>query len=236
MGQKIIAKRATIGDVVAGILDGDFLKDWETPKGQPRVWQSRDGISFGWRWERKEIENYLIDPAIVVRSLGEEAPDRNQFRLALELARDRIAEYQAARTALSANRKQFKDLPSCFGQKRGKEQHPFPDDLDEQQCQAGILTTISNHQRSQQVQEAEVLDSFQRLLPECRPQGIRYKDFLFAFAGKDLFCAMDGWFKTNGFHGAWAFREKVMSGIRRTSEDISTWVPEWAQLHQLISR
>ncbi|MBF0294016.1 MAG: hypothetical protein HQL96_02415 [Magnetococcales bacterium] len=237
MGQKIIAKRYAIGDVVSvsGILDGDFLDDWKHPVGQPRVWQSdNEQCVFGWRWERKEIENYLIDPAIVTKALGDQAPDRNRYRQALELARDRITDYQAARTALSANRKRFKDLPSCFGPKRGKEQHSYPDVLDEQHCQEGLKTVVANHQEEQLVHEADVLNDFQRYLPECRPQGVRYQNFLYAFAGKDLFWAMDDWLKENGFKGAWAFREKVLSALHRSTEDISTWVPEWVELRRQI--
>ncbi|MBF0179660.1 MAG: hypothetical protein HQM03_06505 [Magnetococcales bacterium] len=235
MGAKIIAKREASGNVVSGILDGDFQKDWETPRGQPSVWPSKNNIKFGWRWERKEIENYLIDPAIVVKSLGDKAPDRDRYLKAIESARDCIAVYQAARTALSANRQRFHDLPSNFGPKRGQEQHPFPKAMDEIACQNGIRDVIANHRENQQIQETDVLDSFQKYLPECRPQGIRYQYYLYTFAGKDLFWAMDEWFRANGLRGAREFREKILLGIQNTTEDIATWVPEWEQLHRLIA-
>lgn len=237
MGQKIIAKRDTLGNVVSGILDGDFLEAWKCPEGKPRVWESGEGIfpPLGWRWERKEIENYLIDPNIVAKSLGDQAPNQDSYLQALESARDRIADYQAARTALSASRKRFRNLPSCFGPERGKEKHPFPNDLDEGHCRDGIKMTVASHKANQQVQETDVLVCFEKFLQECQPQGIRYRHYLHAFAGKDLFLAMDDWFKGNGTPGgAQAFREKILTGIQRTTEDISTWLPEWAQLRQQI--
>ncbi|MBF0134473.1 MAG: hypothetical protein HQL75_18035 [Magnetococcales bacterium] len=234
MGSKIMAKRYVQGNVVAGILDGDFLKDWENPTGKPRVWQSGNGLHFGWCWERKEIENYLLEPGIVAKSLGDQAPDKDLYLQALEAARDRIADYQAARTALSANRKRFKNLPSSFGPERGKEKHPFPDALDERHCREGIHAAVANHQEDQRIQASDVINAYERFLPECRPQGVRYQHFRYAFAGKDLFLAMDDWFKEHGFQGAWAFREKVLIGIQRTTEDISTWEPEWDQLRKQI--
>lgn len=76
MGDRIITWREARAkgnslDICCGILDGDFISDWEIPKNEPRRWESIDKkIHFGWRWERKEIENYLIDPVVVEKSLG----------------------------------------------------------------------------------------------------------------------------------------------------------------------
>lgn len=234
MGQKIIAKRDAIGNVVSGLLDGDFLESWVSPTGCPRNWTSGNGISFGWRWERKEVENYLIDPDIVAKALGPQAPNHSLYILALHQARDQIAYYQAARTSLSVNRKRFDDLPSCFGPERGKEKHLFPNQLCTTSCEEGIKKTVINHQNVQIVELDEVLTSYKNYIPEFIKNGTRHKEYLYAFAGKDLFWAMEVWFKQNNFHGAWAFREKVLIGIQQTTEDISSWVPEWEKLLQMI--
>jgi hypothetical protein len=47
--------------------------------------------------------------------------------------------------------------------------------------------------------------------------------------------AMNDWLAANGFIGALAFREKIVSGIQRSTEDISTWLPEWGILRTLIA-
>ncbi len=121
MGVKIIARREVLGKTsVFGILDGDFLKDWQEPENRPAEWKSGNLEHFGWRWERKEIENYLIDPVVVEKALKNENIDMTGYRTALEDARDRISDYQAAGTALSANRIDFRPLPSSFGKERGK--------------------------------------------------------------------------------------------------------------------
>ncbi|MBF0235902.1 MAG: hypothetical protein HQK65_23145 [Desulfamplus sp.] len=237
MGAKIIARREAFGqNSVYGILDGDFLKDWVIPSDHPKEWKRNDGaIHFGWRWERKEIENYLIDPIVVERALGENLPDIHQYRTELELAKENISIYQAARTALSANRIRFRDVPSAFGPKRGKEKHPFPDVLDKDGCAAGIREIIDQHQENQLVPLEDVTSSFEALLLECVNGGIRNQHYLHAFAGKDLFWSMNQWFIDNGFKGAWVFREKVLSGIQKTTDDISTWLPEWDELRDAIN-
>lgn len=45
---------------------------------------------------------------------------------------------------------------------------------------------------------------------------------------------MDTWLKNNSLIGGWAFREKILSAIQRSQEDISTWLPEWAELRKAI--
>jgi hypothetical protein len=47
--------------------------------------------------------------------------------------------------------------------------------------------------------------------------------------------AMNDWLAANGFIGALAFREKIVSGIQQSTEDISTWLPEWGKLRTVIA-
>src|SRR5437773_741494 len=63
MGDRIKARRDSLGhQTVYGLLDGDFVRDWNAPIRRPKDWIVDSGQTFlGWRWERKEIENYLID-------------------------------------------------------------------------------------------------------------------------------------------------------------------------------
>lgn len=238
MGAKIIARREAFGqNCVFGILDGDFVKDWQEPSDKPKEWKTNDGsVHFGWRWERKEIENYLIDPIVVGKALGENSLDILQYGTALELTKERISVYQAARTALSINRIRFEDIPSAFGHPRGEEKHLFPDALDQDSCATEIGKIVHRHQETQLVSPEAVTSSFKDLLPECTEGGMRNRYYLQAFAGKDLLWGMDRWFDANGFRGAWAFREKVLLGIRKTTDDIADWLPEWTKLRESVDR
>jgi len=239
MGERIKARREVIGEnAVFGLLDGDFQENWEQPQNRPRDWIIRENeneVQRGWRWERKEIENYLIDPVVIQQALGEQAPDTAVYQQSLESARDEIAVYQAARAALSACRPRFRDLPSSFGKPRGKEKHTFPDELHEEACRAGLQTVVAGHQDSQLVTVEQAIKKFEEMLPEFQPDGGRFQHFLSAFAGKDLLWAMNEPLRDMGFIGAGAFREKILIGISRTDTNVWEWLPEWRALRKACS-
>ncbi len=237
MGERIKARREVLGGrVVFGVLDGDFQTEWRQPTSTPRQWIASDGDMLGWRWERKELENYLIDPAVVKRSMRTSAPDEALYLQALEKARDQIGIYQAARTALSANRPKFKDLPNSFGRERGREKHPFPDALDQDACLRGMRDVVGQHLEQQSISHERVRETFEHILPEFCNQGSRYIHYLAAFSGKDLLWAMDDRLREMGFGGVLAFREKVLGGIAQTTEDIAEWCPEWRRLREIIDQ
>jgi hypothetical protein len=193
MGPRILARRESTGAKVAGLLDGDFLHDWPGRSESPRSWQTENGgITFGWRWSRKEIENYLIDPTVVSRSLGAAAPSSADYVKLLEAAADKICFYQAARTALGNCRKRFRDLPSNWGHPRGRDGHPFPDDATETGCQTGIGQVVTDHGADQTVTSAQVLARYGELLPAFTGSGQRRLDFMWTFAGKDLLAGAAG--------------------------------------------
>ncbi len=81
--------------VAAGYLrDRDFDSDPPSDVTKPAVDSDEGGVPFGWRWCRHEIENYLIDPAIVSEALGWAAEEVEE---ALRQAARRIRNYEAAR-------------------------------------------------------------------------------------------------------------------------------------------
>ncbi|MEW6284236.1 MAG: hypothetical protein AB1758_36820, partial [Candidatus Eremiobacterota bacterium] len=151
------------------LLDRDFEKSWQAPVDRPRERRSgqRSSEHLGWTWARKEVENYLIDPGVVQRAVG----PLPWYRNLLEGARDAIADYQAARTALSACRRSPKYMASAFGPPRGSEKHEFPDDVSESACRAGLKTVIEGHATDQAPSVEEATLTFESLLPECRKGG-----------------------------------------------------------------
>jgi len=236
MGTRIMARREALGgNTVFGLLDGDFRDQWKDPTQQPVSWIASDRTHLGWRWERKEIENYLLDPDVVSQALRRGAPDPGIYRTVLESARDRVLLYQAARTALSAVRPRFHPLVSSFGPTRGKARLSFPDDLTEDGCCLGIENCVKAYRESQFVKLDTVLDRFRQYRTECEQGGQRHQHFMVCFAGKDLAWAANDDLVRLGFGSCWAFLEKVAQGIVNASEDIGDWLPEWKAMQGMVA-
>ncbi|MGO8751609.1 MAG: hypothetical protein ACLQNE_37180 [Thermoguttaceae bacterium] len=235
MGDRIKARREAIGQkTVYGLLDGDFSVDFQVPNAQPKQWTGSDGTHLGWRWERKEIENYLIDPTVVERALNNAPPFLGEYAAALEAARNTIANYQAARIALTVCRPRFSPLPNCFGSERERMRHPFPDLMDEASCVTGMGELVERYQASQLVSRGSVEAQYRLRLSECLPKGTRFESYLHSFAGKDLLLAMKPALRRLGFASVSAFLEKILVAIDQTTEDLADWHGEWRSLRDLL--
>ncbi|MDR2643693.1 MAG: hypothetical protein LBC74_12965, partial [Planctomycetaceae bacterium] len=99
---------------VYAIRDRDFPEKWTGASQKVLDWITPDHLGvmkqWGWIWARREIENYLIDPVIVRKSLDVLMQQKisvvSHFNLeeyisAINSARDSIMIYQAARIALT---------------------------------------------------------------------------------------------------------------------------------------
>ena len=230
----IRGQRVSSAPIVAAIKDRDFDDDESSPVNSPQEWLVKDNdrkIPVGWYWERKEIENYLIDPNVVSQALATKAPPIEAYRAALEKSAKTIANYTAARIALSLSRsKKLLPLKNGWGKERGKDRHRFPDRFAESDCRTEIKDIVRQYEREKEITEKTVLETFERVLPSCREGGHRFKHFLTFFSGKDLLFAMEsdlmGWQLGSPFK----FRERILIGIENSPEDVCSWVPEWHQL------
>ena len=236
LGTRILAYRESLQtDKVAGVLDGDFVDNWQKPIAAPRQWVTGEGTVLGWRWQRKEIENYLIDPVVVSQALPDGAPNSDNYRGVLEDAVGQLVHYEAARTALSLSRRRFQELPSCWGPIHAFDRHPFPPNLTDQACRNALRDTVEAHAAEQVVTFDQVNARYEQILPEFAAGGARRRDYLWTFAGKDLLIAMENGLQRLGFQSPRAFREKVILGIERTGGDIiRAWIQEWESLANLV--
>jgi hypothetical protein len=234
MGDRILGAREGAGqDTRYGLLDGDYTA-WQEPEQRPRQWNVNNGnvsVHTGWRWERKEIENYLIDPAVVERALGG-LPQH--YIEALETAASKIAAYQAARITLTLNRPHSAPLQNSFGKLRGRGRHPMPEDLGRDRClhEAKYLVHEWNSQR--QIGMDALDAAFIAAETECSPDGVRRKHFMTSFAGKDLLWAMEDYLKSSGFRGPAVFLEQILTRLGDSS-DVWEWLPEWQALREMLT-
>ncbi|HEY9830578.1 MAG TPA: hypothetical protein V6D26_08365 [Stenomitos sp.] len=152
--EKIIADRA-INPNLAGLVDRDFDSYDFTPTDSP-IPCNYEGVHVGWKWQRKEIENYLLDPIVVQRALGRKAPPRDLYQEALDRAARDIAIYTAARTALAC----FK-FQNCWGDQISRvfeSAHYFPKRLNREACQENIRKIVQEKRGDRIVTPENVLN------------------------------------------------------------------------------
>ena len=217
------------------MLDRDFDSDNTLPNQTIRPWLVEGNtLWLGWRWERKEIENYLLDPRVVRLAIPNFTLSETEYLHELRRAAQDLSVYTAARTALSIVRPRFIPLANSWGDARGKAKHIFPQDLTHESCRVGILKSVQHHASNQIVTAEIAVLQFENTLPECSPGGFRFEHFLTYFAGKDLFCALDSQIKSWGYFSYSFFKEKIIKGIEETQSDVWNWLPEWEYLRKQI--
>ncbi|MCP4701361.1 MAG: DUF4435 domain-containing protein [Gammaproteobacteria bacterium] len=217
--------RHTGGQGIYALRDRDFDAQATEPCEEVLRWSIQDrrtSIHLGWKWERREIENYLLDPLVIEKALPAEKLNVADYRQALEGAASRLEFYTAARIAISLSRHSDR-LKNTFS--------PFST-ADE--CRQKIKEIIRQY-RTNTPEEKEVLDHFDLLLPECQAGGIRRTHFTTYFSGKDLFTRLNPFLTRNGWGSQDKFIEEILDGMKNTAENIWEWLPEWKHLRKQIS-
>jgi hypothetical protein len=241
-----LARRIYNTESVYAIRDRDFPEKWTGVSQEVLDWITPDHLGvlkqWGWIWARREIENYLIDPIIVQKSLEVHVCQKNfdigffnldDYMFAVNSARDSIMIYQAARIALTQAGKPYY-LHTNWGKTRGKYNYRFPQKRDMLSCEQEIKKLFQN--RDQQIITInEILEKFHQIFEEeCSLGKPRYNDYLYAFSGKDILWAMEEWFSKTKFQNNTTFQKIILTGIENSREDITAWCNEWISLSQKI--
>jgi hypothetical protein len=232
LGQFVRAYReAAPQTIVAGIRDSDFDRHHNLPAGQIRDWRvENDHVWLGWFWERTEIENYLLDPAIITRLFSPDVIAPAWYHATLDAAITALLDYTAARATLSRSRGRYEPLPNIWGTAAGIADHVLPLPCTEADCRVEIERIIETY--GARIQAAQALTLYDQLLGEYR--SAYYHEPLLYFSGKDIVCAMREPLQQVGFPSPGAFREKVLKLIEASPGDIWTWLPEWNALRSAI--
>lgn len=227
--------------IIAGLRDrdfDDFERNQSLPQLTPQEWQVTDNqnsIHIGWYWERKEIENYLIDPKIVIPALGGKAPSLDNYQSILDNSALRIYTYTAARISLSLSRVRLSPLPNYWGEKRWDLPFPFGQTIDEASCRLEIQRIRTHYQSTQVPEEQDIINKFTEMLTHCQPGGFRFdnQSYLTFFSGKDLLCAMEEDLVNLKLGTPADFQERILTGMKKLN-DVWQYLPEWVRLRELI--
>jgi hypothetical protein len=211
--------------------------DLDSPtEGKPGDWFTRPNnqpIRIGWHWERVEVENYLIDPVVVTNTLKLSTDTAAAYQEAFAVAAESLADYTAARYALSRSRARWTRLENRWGESAGLKNHNFPTQHDHLSCRAGILDCLTQYLQHLP-SESAVFERYEQARIDYAPAGLRGKQPEVYYAGKDLLCALGPALSKLNFGNPGKFRELMLSNIESSHEPVWEWLPEWRELRRYL--
>ncbi len=222
-------------NVAAGYLrDRDFDYDPPTDLSKPTVDSTDDDVPLGWRWCRHEIENYLIDPALVSQAMAWPAPEVEQ---ALCRAADRIRSYEAARWTVGVVRRALPPHHELRTRPEGLNEIDLPSALDSAAVNAWAYGSIAAYQVPMAAATAPValqesLNTFTARVDEAFVADSA--KVLVWFSGKDLLAGLADWLLAKGIPNPGQFRALLRDWIIANPKQTLELLPEWNGMVELV--
>jgi len=215
---------------VCAFRDNDFPRDhtkWTAPcLSGTKDWNVRrdDGDhKIGWKWCRKEIENYFIDPDVLRRVLGWDDVKRYEYVRILERVFDDLACTTAARIALT-----------CCAPKRNRVDTQMPLEGSPADMKARLATIAQKHNNGALLDVQQLEATFDSVLPECQSGGRFRMHALHVYAGKNILDKMQ---QTSGVPAVLknkdALFERVLTALEQ-DQSPHTWIPEWTAIRDAV--
>jgi len=221
--------------VTAGYLrDRDFDYDPPGDLSRPTLDSEHDGTPLGWRWCRHEIENYLIDPAVVSEALPADIRDVEE---AIRQAAASIRSYEAVRWTIGIVRR---DLPPQYELKTrpdGLNEIDLPPGLEALDVNQWALESIEAHRRRivATTEPDAVRATLDRLAARFDgPFIANVADVLLWFSGKDLLAGMADWLHAQGVASPGAFRAKLRDWVIANPVRALELLPERSAMIDLL--
>lgn len=211
------------------LRDRDFDTDPPEARSEPVADRNAQGDVIGWRWCRHEIENYLLEPAIVARATGWHEADYTRSLLA---AARSLRYYTAARWAVGTARRSLPPLYDlCTRPDTLRNEIKVPGDLSEQASRGWIATYVGDFRDAVAHQLADVttaatFERWSRLLDLVSdPQ-----QALLCHAGKDLLAALEPELVRGPLRNPVEFRNAIRDWILAHPTQALAHLPEWSAL------
>lgn len=218
-------------DRTCGICDGDFPRKppgWAlatTAQEWSYTFENKT-VRIGWRWRRKEIENYLLDPDVLQRTYGWSTAKRGEYERHLDRALDQLGEATAARTALTACAPTKNRLSTRID---GRQDAPALEKV--------LRTRAVEYNKGATLNETTLVTSFHDLIPMCTTGGHFRRAGLSFFAGKDiaaqLTCQPGIQKLERSLKNIDDIGDEVITALSRAPAP-HTWLPEWQSLRDAV--
>jgi hypothetical protein len=215
---------------VCYIRDRDF--DFEPPVdvSRPADDDPHFGLQLGWYWCRHEIENYLIEPALVSQAVGW---DEREFASELIVAARRIRDYQIARWVIGTARRslppqyELTTRPNEFADR----DFLLPDDMSAAAVQAWVKTHIGCfHERVTDALRPEAIEaSLARRAHDLADANLDQTTGVLKWcSGKDLLAALSPRLKTKHETEPGILRRRARDWVQKFPDRALELLPEWS--------
>lgn len=236
LGPRCLDQRSNGTPNVCYLRDRDY--DYEPPAvmTHPIVDRMWSGVVLGWRWSRHEIENYLLDPAVVAAATSWNRPT---YEAALVAAGQSIRHYQIARWCLGLVRRSLPPINHLPSRPVAFAGHDFrtPADLTSagtSQWARDEVTAFRN-QVSGVIGAAQFDQSLIDRGNQLTAALLSTPDTVLTWcSGKDLFTALGTWLQATHHIDSGNFRALLRDWIHDHPEDTVLLLPEWDQLRQIV--
>jgi len=221
------------------LRDRDF--DYQPPDdiSQPSalMGKNKNGIEVivGWHWCRYEIENYLLEPAVVQRAVPD--ADQNDYKRQLQQIAMRIRAYEAARWSIGTARK---SLPPHYELQTRPDELPeiaIPENCSDTVSLYWLKNTVGNFRDivSIALDTSTITHNFQTFMRRFDDEFcLNIDNILIWFAGKDLFAGLTEWCSQYGFSNSGEFRAYLRTWCADNPDEVIQLLPEWRALRSLL--
>lgn len=212
------------GTNACAVSDGDLprnVSDWSTwtPPTTLQSFSLRNRPVVGWRYPRKEVENYLLDPNVLQRTRGWTDSRRDSYAAWLDGVFDKMGPCVAAEMALTAS------FPT-----RTRPDLKVTPGADDATALRQLQRRVEDHNRGGSYDCDSTTRLYHQLLPLCRPGG-RLREFAMKlFPGKNALALVSqerGWREQLPTANAAELADLVSNAMAGAGH---TWLPEWQEL------
>ena len=213
----------------AYIRDRDFDFDPPEDLSKPTVDRIHESQALGWRWCRLEMENYLLEPAIVAATLDCSAA---AYGKELVGAARCIRSYQAARWVVGKTRRTLPPNHELTTRPDDVTDHEFrlPADLKESSLRTWVVGHVQQFSEKviPSLAKRRVEELFGEFAARLTEDFVSSPDnVLLWFSGKDLMAALEPWTSKHNLTSAGGFRARLRDWVRNHPEDALEHLPEW---------
>lgn len=214
--------------------DRDFDYDPPTDLSRPTVDCEVDGVPIGWRWCRHEIENYMIEPALISEATAWPISDIEEAICQSAL---KIRNYECARWTVGIVRRALPPHYELRTRPDNLNEIALPTVLDQRNVNEWATRSIETHRSCMEATTSpqavqETFDAFATRFDDEFVSDVN--NVLLWFSGKDILAGMAEWLSSKDVSNPGEFRAKLRDWVIDNPDRALELLPEWSRLTEVF--